>query len=410
MARNHRSGGSDKETLSGPAWVNKLNGAIDDLAVNRASIRQEAIATVISILTNHYAAEALEPRIEELTALLRRSLSKAVDPKESSLAAHAIALVFITHNSDLDFGDQDELYQSFLPTFKAAIKSNDSILTKIQCLHTLALITMIAGSEIDTHICRDLVFDLIESEGQGFNTDDFSSHQLDQLASGALRAYGILFVSSFYDHGVTLETLVDEIEKVMPMHEILLGSSDKSVRIAAGENIALIFELLSKVNNQDENDDEEEEHFEYDNMNDLVRTLKDLSVESSRRQSKDDRAEQKSVFRTIAKSVAEGMTPIEELKISGRVITFKGWSKILLLNAFRQAIGQGLQHHLQTNDLLRQIFRYSSSFIISSPAVQDDSDVEDAPKLSKPDRQFAYDESKKMRSKKFRDIRNNRKH
>lgn len=138
------------------------------------------------------------------------------------------------------------------------------------------------------------------------------------------------------------------------MHEMLLESSDKDVRIAAGENIGLMFEtvnvfLAKDPNDEDEEEDEEEDMVkpEYDNMDGLIHTLKDLSVDSNRRRAKSDRVEQKSVFRDIVKTVEENVKPTEELKINGRVLLFRGWGKILPLSAFRSCLGQGFQHHLK---------------------------------------------------------------
>lgn len=141
----------------------------------------------------------------------------------------------------------------------------------------------------------------------------------------------------------------------MPIFEILLESSDKDTRIATGENIALIFEVVNIFTSTDENgeefseEDDDIEKPEYDNMSELVRTLKDLSVESSKRRAKSERAEQKSVFRDIVKSVEENIKPVEELKIGGKTILFRGWGKIIMLNAFRKTLGQGLQHHLKVS-------------------------------------------------------------
>jgi hypothetical protein len=84
-------------------------------------------------------------------------------------------------------------------------------------------------------------------------------------------------------------------------------------------------------------------------MDGLIHTLKDLSIDSSRRRNKSDRAEQKSVFRDILKTVEENVKPVEELKIGGRTLAFKGWAKILPLNSFRKTISQGFQHHLKVN-------------------------------------------------------------
>ncbi|CEG80428.1 hypothetical protein RMATCC62417_14768 [Rhizopus microsporus] len=116
----------------------------------------------------------------------------------------------------------------------------------------------------------------------------------------------------------------------MPMYEILLESSDKDIRMATGENIALIFETAHVFTATDEDEEEYDEDEvvkpEYENMNELVRTLKDLSVESNKRKTKSDRAEQKSMFRDILKSVEENVRPEEELKIGSRIIVFRGWT------------------------------------------------------------------------------------
>ena len=66
---------------------------------------------------------------------------------------------------------------------------------------------------------------------------------------------------------------------------------------------------------------------EYENMNELIHTLKNLSVDSSRQKSKSDRAEQKSVFRDILKSVEDNERPVENIKIGHIVISFRGWGK-----------------------------------------------------------------------------------
>jgi hypothetical protein len=200
----------------------------------------------------------------------------------------------------------------------------------------------------------------------------------------------------------------------MPVHEMLLESSDKNVRIASGENIGLMFEtvniFLAADPLDEENAGEEYEDDmakpEYDNMDGLIHTLKDLSVDSSRRRAKSDRAEQKSVFRDIVKSVEENIKPVEELKISGKVLTFKGWSKILPLNSFRKCLGQGFQHHLKTNTMMKEIFHYSTGFSSRQQQDSDDSgDEVDNATLSNVDRRYIYDENKKSRSKQIRSAR-----
>lgn len=209
---------------------------------------------------------------------------------------------------------------------------------------------------------------------------------------------------------------------------MMLESSDKNTRIAAGENIALMFEIVNiflksndNDNDDDENGEEEEEAFdkpEYDNMDGLIHTLRDLSMDSNRRRAKSDRVEQKSVFRDIVKTVEENIKPEEELKIGGRVLVFRGWAKILPLGTFRKCLGQGFQHHLKTNSMMKEIFRYSTGFSFSSRQQQqsddsgDDNNDDDnnnngagGVPLSNVDRKYMYDENKKSRSKQIRSAR-----
>ena len=195
----------------------------------------------------------------------------------------------------------------------------------------------------------------------------------------------------------------------MPVHEMLLESSDKDIRISAGENIGLMFETANVFLSSDSDEEGGEEETvkpEYDNMGGLIYTLKELSIDSSRRRAKSDKAEQKSVFRDIVKSVEENVKPAEELKIGGKILTFRGWAKILPLNAFRHILGQGFQHHLKTNDMMKGIFRYSIGR--QQPEDPDDSGDEegiDGSILSNVDRKYINDENKKSRTKQLRNAR-----
>ncbi|ORY98044.1 interferon-related developmental regulator-domain-containing protein [Syncephalastrum racemosum] len=388
----------DPEDLGGPAWINSLNRAIDDLTVNRTSVREEALSVLNTELTRHYAADILESRSEELLTLLRRSVSKG--GKEAHLAAQAIALHFV-NQGDLSLGDQEDLFQQVLPLLRKTVKNTDDTTLQSICLRTLALITLIAASDIDAQLARDFVYDVLEE------IDDY------QVQCAALHAYGLLCVSSFSQPAMDPDIIHEEIEKVMPVHEILLESTDMAVRVAAGENTALLFELLRTHTGHPEDEEDQDEEVqdvpeEYDNMDGLIHTLKELSVDSNRRRNKADRAEQKSVFRDIVRSVEERDPPVQELKIGGRVIQFRGWAKILTLNAFRQSIGQGLQYHLRANELMHQIFNYKSGYAAADS--DDDSDGWNAGELSKADKRYVYDESKKMRSKQLREARTRKAH
>ncbi|KAI8088593.1 interferon-related developmental regulator-domain-containing protein [Thamnidium elegans] len=401
----------EEAPLTGPGWIEKMNEAIDNLSESRTSTREESLDTITKIFAGHHVFSQIESRLEEILGLLKKSLTKNHSVKEACLAAYAISLTFINLD-DISEGEGDDLYRRILPSLRTTIKDSEDIEIKISCLQTLALITYTAASDIDKQLVRDYLFDLIETDGADFNVEELAPQECDELFAEALRAYGILYAASFSTGFVDFDVLWEEVEKVMPVHEMLLESADKDIRIAAGENIGLMFETVNVFLAADADDEEEEEEDtvkpEYDNMDGLIHTLKGLSVDSNRRRAKSDRVEQKSVFRDIVKTVEENIRPVEELKISGRVLMFRGWSKILPLNSFRKCLGQGFQHHLKTNSMMKEIFRYSTGFSSRQAQDSDDSGDDDdlnTGGLSNVDKKYVYDENKKSRTKQIRNAR-----
>ncbi|KAI8876838.1 hypothetical protein K501DRAFT_231328 [Backusella circina FSU 941] len=383
-----------------PDWVDEMNQAIDSLSENRTSIREEALKTMIKSFSNHLVSAHIENRLEMILGLLKRSITKYGSSKEACLAAQTVNLVFMHITEEVSETDQDDLYRRILPCLKLTVKESDDIELKIKCLKTLGLITYTSASDIDKQLVRDYIFDLIETDGIDFNTEALQPHDCDRFLAEALCCYGILFAASFSQGVVSFDAVWSEVEKVMPIHEIMLESSDNSVRIASGENIGLIFETIRLFTKDDgDNNDSTTTRLEYDNMDGLIHTLKNLSIESSRYKGKSERVEQKSVFREVFKSVEQNERPKEDLKIGNRTLVFKGWAKILVLNAFRKSLGQGLQFHLKSNSLVKDIFRYS--FISDD----DDSEKYDILALSNVDKHYIYDENKKARSKYLRGAR-----
>ncbi|KAI8353273.1 interferon-related developmental regulator-domain-containing protein [Choanephora cucurbitarum] len=383
-------------------WIDRLNQAIDNLSESRITTREESLEVIVNNLACHLAYEHIEHRIEEMLALLKRSLLKNGTTKEACLAARAIALTFINLDQ-VSETEADDLYRSILPSLRNIIKDSDQADIKIHCLQTLSLITYTSASDIDKQLVRNYLFDLIETDGADFNVEGLDAHSLDQFLCAAVHAYGVLYASSFASGFVDFEVLWEELEKVMPVHEIMLESSDKNIRIASGENIALMFETANIFLADD--DDKPE----YDNLDGLIHTLKQLSIDSSKRHAKSDRAEQKSVFRDIVKSVEEKIRPEEELRIEGKLLSFHGWAKILPLNAFRRSLGQGFQHHLRNNSMMKSTFHYK----VGHTSHFDDSDEDDAydiSTLSNVDRKYIYGENKKMRSKQIRNARITKEH
>jgi len=383
--------------VSGPGWADKFMEAIDNLSENKTSIKEESLDIIIRVCLCHDASSEIESRLDELLALLKKSITKYGSVKESTQACRAIALVFIT------LGElNEELFTRIAACLQNTAKNAEELDIKLSCLQALSVITYVGASKDNTQLIREYLFELIETDAAEFNVGSLSSNECETLFAETLKYYGVLFASSFAQGMVDFHQLWEEVEKVLPFHELLLESSNKEIRIAAGENIALMFECVHVFTKSSADEDALiEDAPRYDNMNGLINSLKGLSVDSSRQKSKNDRAEQKSVFRDILKSVEDNERPVENIKIGHMHISFRGWAKILGLNLFRGCLGQGFQYHLKANDVLKQKFHYDYDY----SETNDDALSAKEAKINKAERKLLFEEDKKSRSKNMRSAR-----
>jgi hypothetical protein len=121
----------------------------------------------------------------------------------------------------------------------------------------------------------------------------------------------------------------------------------------AGENIALI-----QYSNQRE--------FFYHRQEELQSLLESLSrggyyltQDSTRHRSKQDRLVQRASFRDILDSVENNSSPSITLKVKNEVVDFDSWEKIRLFEVLKDYIGEGINDHLSSNALIKELFEIS---------------------------------------------------
>ncbi|KAI8380026.1 interferon-related developmental regulator-domain-containing protein [Blakeslea trispora] len=195
----------------------------------------------------------------------------------------------------------------------------------------------------------------------------------------------------------------------MPAHLDLLESRSKDVRVAAGENVALMYECshATKAKGQiDETEEEEQEDMsEYEELDDLIDILQRLASDSSRHVNKQDRKEQKSAFRDILKSVQTGHRPRERIKLGGQRLIFRGWAQIIELHAFRSILGAGLANHFESNGLVQGVFDSSIDDSDSDGFESNniDSSVEDIPESELGTLESTKSMNRSKHAKKYKD-------
>lgn len=304
-----------------------LSEHIDNMSDKNARNRESALFAVQKSLMQKMLSDFLEDRKETLLHSIEFCLKKA-KPSDIMLAAPVAALLCI----QLGAGEEsEEVLTTIRPQLSAFIQDKRlASSVRANCSSSLALITFIS--------CEDIS---LTSEVMGLLEQLFTPNGTStDLQARALTSWCLLLSivpeSSF-------ETV---IERVLPIVIKLLDSSEVSLRIAAGEAVALLYEL-ARGNSQD---------FEPDIEGELIDRLQSLARDSSKYRSKKDKKQQRSCFRDVLRTVEEGECPYETCKFGTELLELDSWVRIKQYGAFREALGSGVNLHLQENSLLREVF------------------------------------------------------
>lgn len=130
----------------------------------------------------------------------------------------------------------------------------------------------------------------------------------------------------------------------------LLDSPDVELRIAAGETIAVMYEICRHV----------DEDFELENHDSLVEKLKLLATDSQKHRAKKDRRIQRNAFRDILKSLEDEERPNVVVKFGAERLVLESWCSKRQYDSLCYIMGPGMNLHLANNDLIRDIFELGS--------------------------------------------------
>ncbi|KAJ3314435.1 Interferon- developmental regulator 1 [Boothiomyces sp. JEL0838] len=307
----------------------QIETCIEDLEEKRSSIREAALIRSIRNLSFKYIPDIIESKAESWTRALLRNAKRG--GTEGCLSAKVVALITITIASC-------PFFEQAVTILKEGIKNGKE---EQQSLYLLVLAVITFIQDVDDH-SRWQVLDFIHSQ--------FESAQKAALKS-ALNAYGLVYsvISERPDK--------DEFNSLLETHVDLLEHDDVDVRIAAGENIALFIEDLSLHFMETDQDID----VFIENKFGIVRTLEELSKDSTKYQGKKSRALQKSSFRDILATVSDGSNPSVKLKFKNETLDFDSWKKIVQLNSYREIIGEGLNVHVHENPILHSQFDFTNS-------------------------------------------------
>jgi hypothetical protein len=336
----------------------------------RSSIqgREESLSAYCRLSKYHYVEEEIRSHLQDLLVAFSRSVKTESSIRETTLALRALELITVTSNDD-------KIYENVEPLLTRTIRDSSSTIIKTAAIHCLGTCTFFGGADEDGHLDQMTFFlEIVASDGRSIDAADDPA-----CVTAALHEWGFLATEIDDLEGESeeaVETFIDQLESV-----------DSSVQVAAGENIALLYE---KSYTPQEDDDEEEEagseddgsdssgdmegprlikrYNVYHNTPQLEHVLQGLATVSNKRISKKDKKNLHTNFASILTTVENPRrgpmynTAIDQdtnrhygskrtVKIGREgVMNIDRWWKWIRLAALRRILQGGfVQHYYQGN-------------------------------------------------------------
>uniref|UniRef100_A0A7N4NNA7 Interferon related developmental regulator 2 n=1 Tax=Sarcophilus harrisii TaxID=9305 RepID=A0A7N4NNA7_SARHA len=305
----------------------KLKERIDDVADKSAKTRQGALESLRLAFSSRVLLDFLLERRLTLTDSLEKCLKKGKG-EEQSLAATVLTLLCLQLGSG---PEGEELFRSLRPLLVSILTDTSANLgARHSCASALGMCCYIAAADVE-----DLISCLACLEGifTGACREESSSAlaPLQALHCCALQAWALLLTIC---PGTHINRVLDSQLPLLPQ---LLSSDSVHLRIAAGETIALLFELGRDL----------EEDFLYEDTDSLCSTLRALATDSNKYRAKADRRKQRSIFRDVLHFIETGECQEETIKFGLECMYVDSWVRRRTYAAFKETLGSGVLHHLQ---------------------------------------------------------------
>ncbi|XP_015795603.1 interferon-related developmental regulator 1 [Tetranychus urticae] len=340
--------GTNEEPETEDDFKDKLVAAMDATYLKAAKARVTALAAIRKAFVSRYALEFVSERRSTICDIVERCIKKGKGEEQGSAALLA-AIVCVSLGS----GDDTDAIFNELKSTMMTILMDKSVGASVRShiATSLGLCCFIAGSGSES--CDEI----LESLHTLFSASYFKGNgvapnlgpETTALHAAALYAWSLLctiqpasYVSRFADK--YLSKLIE-----------LLDSSDVELRIAAGETIAVIFEICREA------------RMDISPSAVLTDKLRQLATDSQKFRAKKDRKKQRSSFRDVLKFIEDDELPSETVKFGRERLFIDSWCRRRQYDAFCHVLGSGMNLHLKENDLLRDVFELGPPLPIDEP-------------------------------------------
>ncbi|CAL2233953.1 unnamed protein product [Prunus armeniaca] len=337
-----------------------LDQAVDALFEKRGSTREKALSSIIEAFNSNLQHQFVEKKFATLLHQCLNCIKKG-SSKEICLASHVIGLLALT----VGCGDNsNEILEDSLPVISQAFKSGSEATKTSALLECLAIITFVGGSDPEqTEKSMQVMWQVVHPK---LSSNVVAVKPSAPVITTMVSAWSFLLTTM---DGWNLNP--KDWQESISYLSSLLDKDDRSIRIAAGEALALIFELgiLEKFSagakiSSDSSTEEGNKPREYVHIQGLkakiINQARNLSAEAGGKSSaKKDLSNQRNTFRDILEYFEDGYSPEISIKIGSESLQTSTWAQMIQLNFLKHFLGGGFIKHMQENELLQDVFGFT---------------------------------------------------
>ncbi|CAI9291893.1 unnamed protein product [Lactuca saligna] len=326
-----------------------LDQSLDALYEKRGSTRENALVTIIEAFNSSLPHEFVEKKFATMLHQCLNSVKKG-SAKEVALASHAIGLLALTVGSGKK---AQEILEEAVSPISEALKSRSESSKIASLLDCLAVITFVGGNEPEeTDKCMQIMWQVVHPK---LGPNVVATKPSPPVITAMVSAWSFLLTTM---DGWTLDPKT--WQGSISYFSTLLEKEDRSIRIAAGEALALIFEIgnLEKFSIQEGNN--KDVTYIQGLRAKVLNQVKNLSVEAGGKGlTKKDLNNQRNTFRDILEFLEDGYSPETSLKIGGDSLTTTTWCQLIQLNFLKRFLRGGFIKHMQENEFLHDVFDFT---------------------------------------------------
>jgi len=329
---------TEETIMEDDIFESEVREAIENFSEKNTNTRVNALKSATESLRKRYLYDFLMERKMTMSDALNRLLKKGRG-EEQALAAKLTSIMMLQIATSEEDPDIESIWRDLRESLIKVLQDEGAFAgARAAAASSLGLCSLVVNS-IDEHyntmnVLQEIFQDAYEKR------DPKKGACVAEVQAKALHSWSLLLTvvpNSFVWH---------LIQTHLPKMIGVLESGHLSLRLAAGEAIAVLYELAR----------EQDEDFEGEDLELLTTTLKELCAESSKSVSKKDRLQQRTHFRVIQRAVENSEAPELKVKFGPETLVLDSWQGKVQYEEIREALAIGTNVHLKKNYLIRDLF------------------------------------------------------